>query len=90
MKTFDAEKIFFDKQYAGWGGGGGYQVSRTYCQDSLILLARCAHFKKSKNLIFVTLKIVEKLTHQPPASCLLMMHIVMSLWRHVMEDNINI
>ena len=31
MKKFDAEKIFFDKQYAG-----GYQVSRTYCQVSFL------------------------------------------------------
>ena len=33
MKKFDAEKMFFDKQYAG------YQVSRTYCQVSLGLAA---------------------------------------------------
>ena len=31
MKKFNAEKLFFDKQYAV----GGYQVSGTYCQVSL-------------------------------------------------------
>ena len=35
MKKFDAEKYLLTKQYTG--GGGGYQVSRTYCQVSLLL-----------------------------------------------------
>ena len=35
MKKFDAEKLNFDKQYAG---GGGDQVSRTFRQVRLVLI----------------------------------------------------
>ena len=37
MKKFDAEKIFFDKQYATGGGGGGGGVSnKLYLLPSFI------------------------------------------------------
>ena len=50
----------------------------------------CPNYKFQKFDFFFSFKNVEKLTRQPPASCLTTTHIVTSLWRHAMEDNINI
>ena len=53
--------------------------------------AACAPIKNFEKFhFFFSFKNVEKLTRQPPASCLTTTHIVMSPWCHAMEDDINI
>ena len=54
-----------------------------FCKQALPLF-------KNRKIWFLYFKIVKKLTRQPLAFCLTTSHIVTSLWRHAMTDDINI
>ena len=61
-----------------------------FCWIGFVSNLTVPRLKILKSYIFFSFKNVEKFTHQQPASCLTTTHILMSLWRHAMEDDINI